>query len=264
MGLLAADLNRILTVPGFTGATQSARALPMPNLHLLPLPPVVPMACRRDIGASLPLTGLTILAVEDSHFAAEALRLLCHRSGAKLRRADCLESARHHLDLYRPDAVVIDMGLPDGSGEALIAELAARPQGPVILAASGDPSLREMALAAGAQSFIEKPLDSLGQFQELLLKHLPGRRPAAADESLPPPDPFSLREDLTRAAELVAGAKPQSDAARYLAGFVSGIARSAGDTPLEEAARAAADSPESLDRLKEMISDRLGAAARAF
>ncbi|WP_235840957.1 response regulator [Cereibacter ovatus] len=213
---------------------------------------------------ALPLSGLTILAVEDSHFAAEALRLLCHRSGAKLRRTETLEAARSHLDLYRPDAVVVDLSLPDGSGAALIAELTADAPGPVVIAASGDPSGREAALAAGAHGFMEKPLDSLALFQQMLLQHLPDRQRPPEDEALPPPDPFSLREDLSRAATLATDAQPHSAPARYLAGFVSGIARSSGDTPLEQAARSAADSAEGLDRMKRLILTRLAGSTGAF
>ena len=43
------------------------------------------------------LLGLTVLVIEDSNFACEAMRLLCLRSVARIRRADSLRSARQHL-----------------------------------------------------------------------------------------------------------------------------------------------------------------------
>ena len=69
----------------------------------------------------------------------EAIRLLCLRSGARIRRADSLASAHRHLRVYRPSIVIVDMGLPDGSGLDLIREMdAARPRVRIVLAISGD------------------------------------------------------------------------------------------------------------------------------
>ncbi|MDG1868398.1 MAG: response regulator, partial [Yoonia sp.] len=89
--------------------------------------------------ARRPLLGLTVLVLEDSRFACEAVRLLCLRSGARIRRADSLEHARKHLTVYRPTVLIVDVGLPDGSGLDLINDLSsASPRIDVILGTSGD------------------------------------------------------------------------------------------------------------------------------
>jgi len=120
-----------------------------------------------------PLLGLTVLVVEDSRFASEAVRLLCIRSGARIRRADSLTAAHRHLQLYRPSVVIVDIGLPDGSGIDLVREITQAELGekPVILATSGadGDGLEAEAIAAGANGFLPKPIDSVSAFQQAIL-----------------------------------------------------------------------------------------------
>jgi len=85
-----------------------------------------------------PLLGLTVLLVEDSRYFADAVRLMSIRSGARLRRADCLASARKHIKIYRPDVVLVDLGLPDGRGQEFIKEIANSPGASPVIAMSGE------------------------------------------------------------------------------------------------------------------------------
>jgi DNA-binding response OmpR family regulator len=212
----------------------------------------------------LPLQGLTLLVVEDSRFACEALRLLSQRSGARLRRADSLRGAEVHLSLYQPDVVLVDLGLPDGRGDALIRDLASRrPRAGAILGTSGDAEGRAVAMAAGADGYLDKPIASLAAFQAAILGHLPDRRmPAIADDRPITPDRMALCDDLKRAATLAAG---DGDAAtrRYLAGFVAGVAQSTADAALAAAATAVREGAE-MALLAPLLRDRIRRADDAF
>lgn len=213
-----------------------------------------------------PLLGLTVLVVEDSRFACEAMRLLCLRSGARIRRADCLRSARRHLQTYRPTVAIVDLGLPDGSGLELIGELARmNPRMPAILGTSGDAAAEAFALAAGADGFLPKPVERLAEFQRILLAALKAVPPAAArgaaEEEPIAPDPLALRDDLAHAADLL-GTAADDGAFAYIAQFLSGIARSAHDVALADAARTLArDRRAGVPQLARMVSDRLAAGA---
>lgn len=194
--------------------------------------------------AARPLLGLTVLVVEDSRFACEAMRLLCLRSGARIRRADCLRSARRHLQVYRPSVVIVDLGLPDGSGLDLIAELAAaQPRVEAILAMSGDDHLRSDAIAAGADGFLAKPITSIAGFQEKVLAALPkDRRPTGPREMTHDqimPDKIAYQDDIAHIADMLG--RPRSEKALdYVAQFLNGVARSASDDRLAQAAQALA------------------------
>lgn len=186
--------------------------------------------------AEQPLLGLTLLLVEDSRFAAEGFRLLSLRSGARMRRAIGLAAARRHLSVYRPTAVLVDLGLPDGSGAQLIGEMArAQPRVHAIFGISGDPDGEAVALAAGADGFIAKPITSLAAFQAAILARLPLERQPPAPRALPSglvsPDLFAFREDLAHALDVLTGAGDAA-ARRYVTQFLGSVARAAGDGPL--------------------------------
>ncbi|MDW3180924.1 MULTISPECIES: response regulator [unclassified Roseobacter] len=194
--------------------------------------------------ASRPLLGLTVLVIEDSRFACEAMRLLCLRSGARIRRADCLRSARRHLQVYRPSVVIVDLGLPDGNGVDLITELTqTEPRVDVVLGTSGDPDGEEQALAAGADGFLEKPINSLAAFQQAVLSNLPADRQPTGLRELPDeiihPDRMAFQDDMAHIADVLED-PPDDGSLDYVAQFLGGVARSARDRGLEKAAAALA------------------------
>lgn len=216
--------------------------------------------------AGLPLLGLTILLVEDSRLASAAMRLMCSRSGARLLQADSLARARRHLRVYRPGCVIVDLGLPDGSGAELLQELTqARPRIDLLLGTSGDPFAESVALAAGADAFLAKPFASLAYFQGAILALLPPERrprgPRPACIAPLPPDPAAYRADLERAADLLNGGDTG-----HVAQFLGGVAATTGDRALE---RAAADllpplagaRPALTARLRDLLTERLQQAA---
>lgn len=241
-------------------------AQPTPTLPTPALP------TWRQSSPDRPLGGMTILVVEDSRFASEAVRLLCLRSGARIRRADCLRSAARHLQTYRPAVVIVDLGLPDGDGAGLIRQIASSgPGAPVVLGLSGDPDAKAAAMAAGASGFLAKPIESLAMFQRMILAALPpevafssaGRGPRLPSTEVICPDQASLHDDLAHVAAILSQAD-DTTAVDYLARFLAGVARSSHDKALEHAATDLARNSgngsalaHELARISSMVHDRL-------
>jgi len=205
-----------------------------------------PFAARQQRPTAVrPLLGLTVLLVEDSRFASEAMRLLCLRSGARIRRADSIRAARRHLQVYRPSVVIVDLGLPDGSGLDLIADLnQAQPRVGVLVACSADDLAEHSALHAGADCFVPKPILSLAEFQTAILEHLPADQrplgPRSIDDDSVSPDPIAFQDDMAHAADVLMDAG-DGDMLDYAAQFIGGVAHSAADDALAQAARKLAE-----------------------
>ncbi len=188
-----------------------------------------------------PLLGLTVLIVEDSLFACEAMRLLCLRSGARIRRANNLKSARRHLAVYRPVVVIVDLGLPDGNGVDLIRDIAnTTPRVGVLLGTSGTDEGSDQALKAGADGFLAKPIFNLSIFQSAILAHLPhaqqptGLRKIGNEQvSI---DKFALKEDLANVFELLSNTDNDPEKIAYVGQFIESLALAAGDDILAKSA----------------------------
>ena len=98
----------------------------------------------------------------------------------------------------------------------------------VLLGMSGDPGNETVALTAGADAFLAKPVESLAVFQHAILSNLPAdARPTGlrlvVDDTIVP-DSCALRDDLVHVAEVLAAAE-STDCIDYIARFLAGVAR---------------------------------------
>jgi CheY-like chemotaxis protein len=214
------------------------------------------------------LFAVTILLVEDSRSASEAIRLYAAESGARVRRADSLHAASRHLAIYRPSVVMVDLGLPDGDGMALIRHLAsASTPLSAIVALSGHErgAWQAEATLAGAAACLEKPIPSLKAFQECVLAVLPDaetrRRPDEREVALSGRASMqaAVAEDLRRARALLVEALPAGDdeTLAYCTQFLGSVGAMLGDPGLVAAARSGA--PQLLALIERRLGMRPGA-----
>jgi two-component system response regulator DesR len=110
---------------------------------------------------------IRVMLVEDHpDFRALMEVLLNGQSDIELlAQAGSLAEARHHAARFELDVVVLDLGLPDGHGEDLIADFRrSNPDvGVLILSASLDPARVEKAARLGADEMMDKlaPLEEV-------------------------------------------------------------------------------------------------------
>lgn len=114
----------------------------------------------RVFGSNGGVSTLTVTLVEDDPpIREEFARMIAEDPGLRLVEAvgSCAE-ARRSFALAQPDVALIDLGLPDGDGTALIAELARRSQHTSILVVTvfGDEAHVVRALQAGAHGYLLK------------------------------------------------------------------------------------------------------------
>ena len=105
----------------------------------------------------------TILIVDDDADLLRALTLLLTHAGHRVITAQDGVLATSAASRHRPDMVILDVGLPGGSGLTVLDRLQASvhlSSVPVlILTGRTDPECEARALQAGAREFLRKPAD---------------------------------------------------------------------------------------------------------
>jgi DNA-binding response OmpR family regulator len=109
----------------------------------------------------------TVLVVEDERKVRDLLRGYLEREGLTVLTTDSGAEALSMAAHSAPDLVILDLGLPDVSGEAVAAELARRGGIPMLmLTARAEEADRIRGLELGADDYLAKPFSP----RELMLR----------------------------------------------------------------------------------------------
>ncbi len=97
------------------------------------------------------------LVVEDEGEMGLLLNIFLDEQNVELDYAKDILSAEEHLEKEQPSLVILDNKLPDGFGVDFINYLKKKYPSIKIIMISGFGSVRDVALANGADMFLEKP-----------------------------------------------------------------------------------------------------------
>jgi two-component system, OmpR family, KDP operon response regulator KdpE len=119
-----------------------------------------------------------ILIVDDDKHIRVLLKATLARAGYAVVEAASAREALNAKAIDKPDLVLLDLGLPDRDGLALVPALRADPACPVIVVSARDETEQKVAaLDLGADDYVTKPFDT----DELLARLRAALRPRGAD-----------------------------------------------------------------------------------
>jgi two-component system repressor protein LuxO len=106
--------------------------------------------------------GAKILMIEDSASLAEVYKAYLADTGHQVVVVETLGRAHASLGAYRPDVVLLDIELPDGSGMDFLADVQAMDNPPevIVMTAHGTSDMAVRAIDLGAFDFLTKPFDA--------------------------------------------------------------------------------------------------------
>src|SRR5512142_780383 len=120
---------------------------------------------------------LSILFVEDDTTIAMGVEYSLKQDGFQVNLAYRLEEARDVLKRQPFDLVLLDLGLPDGSGYALCREIRAAGNTPIIILSARDEEASiVLGLDLGADEYVTKPFrlrELISRMKAVLRRHGP-------------------------------------------------------------------------------------------
>ncbi|HVR62587.1 MAG TPA: response regulator [Polyangia bacterium] len=108
-------------------------------------------------GPAIP--GPQILIVEDDAHLSRALSLSLEAEGYRVVTAETSQRALEEVKTRSPEVILLDLGLPDGDGLALIPLLRANTNSPIlVVTARMEEGQKVSALDGGANDYLTKPV----------------------------------------------------------------------------------------------------------
>jgi two-component system, OmpR family, KDP operon response regulator KdpE len=127
------------------------------------------------------VSGARVLVVDDEPQILRALRTSLRGAGYEVDTAATAEAALAAAAMRPPEAVVLDLVLPDGSGTDVARELRSWSSAPIIvLSAVGEEREKVAALDAGADDYVTKPVgidELLARLRAVLRRTAPSGEP---------------------------------------------------------------------------------------
>jgi two-component system, OmpR family, KDP operon response regulator KdpE len=147
------------------------------------------------------MSGPRVLVVDNEPQILRALQMKLRGAGYSVETAATAQEALMKAGMRPPEAIVLDLLLPDGRGTDVCRELRRWNSAPIlVLSAVGEEKEKIEALDAGADDYVTKPFSG----DELL-----ARLRAALRRAAPSPEPVvevgDLRIDLEKRAVTMAG-----------------------------------------------------------
>jgi two-component system, OmpR family, KDP operon response regulator KdpE len=127
------------------------------------------------------VTGARVLVVDDEQQILRALRTSLRGAGYEVETAETAEGALAAAAMRPPEAVILDLVLPDGTGLDFCREFRTWSSAPVIvLSAVGEEREKVTALDAGADDYVTKPVgidELLARLRAVLRRTVPSGEP---------------------------------------------------------------------------------------